>query len=46
MNYPLGARFLLWTSLTFGIGVQQLYSARAFRWVMMVLDRFDGSPPS
>lgn len=46
MNYPLGARFLFWTSRTFGIGVQQIYSVWAFRWAMMMLDRFDGSPPS
>ena len=45
-KYPLGARLLFWVHRQTGVGVQQLYSVPPLRWVITLLDKLDGKPPT
>lgn len=45
-GYSPGARLLFWAHRITGIGVHQIYCFAAFRWAMILADRFAGKPPT
>ena len=44
--YPVGARLLFWLNKQTGVGVQQLYDVAPLRWLIILLDKIDGRPPT
>jgi hypothetical protein len=45
-NYPRGTRLLFLASRVSGIGVHELYQFAPLRWLITLLDKLDGRPPT